>query len=82
MVVLRLNDVNKYKRIVSEFKLIVLKYKLSPEQLRHSFKLLREDTGLIIRKREKKLPKFLTPAETYHFFECCSKLNSSPSFVV
>ena len=73
-VVLRLNNVNKYKRIVSEFKLIVLKYKLSPEQLRHSFKLLREDTGLVVRKREKKLPKFLTPAETYHFLSVAQSL--------
>lgn len=70
-----MNEETRYKKIVVELRAVVDKYKLSPEQLRHAFKLLREDTGLVVRKREKKLPKFLSPAETYHFLETAQSLS-------
>jgi len=54
---------------IAELRAVVDKFKPSPTELRYAFKKVRKDTGLYVEKREKKLPRYLTPAEVYAFLE-------------
>lgn len=57
------------KAFVVELKGVVDRWKPSPRELRFAFKQVRKETGLYIELREKKLPRYLTPAEVYGFLE-------------
>ncbi len=57
------------RRLIGDIVPIVQQHKPSPEQLRYSFKRVREITGIKRPVRPAKLPKFYTPAEVYALLE-------------
>ena len=54
----------------------------SPEQLRYSFKRVREITGIRRPVRPQRLPKFYTPAEVYALLEGAAKCSPKHHLLV
>jgi integrase/recombinase XerD len=61
---------------------VVQKYGPSPEQLRYSFKRVREITGIKRPVRLAPLPKFYTPAEVYTLTEGASRVSTKHRLLV
>ena len=64
------------RKIIDGIKLYISKYSITPQQLRYIFKEVRNEMGLTIPKTPKKLPRYLSPQEIYHFLDTASKISA------
>jgi len=65
----------KLRKIIDEIKIIINNNSLTPQQLRYVFKEVRNELNLYIPKIPKPLPRYLSPAEVYHFLDSASKIS-------
>ena len=69
-------------RLIGDLVPVVEKHAPSPEQLRYSFKRVREITGIKRPVRPAALPKFYTPAEVYALVEGAARVSSKHRLLV
>jgi len=63
------------RKTIEEIKSIIRNRNLNPQQLRYVNKIVRNELGLVVPVVPKELPRYLTPAEIYHFLEVAGSIS-------